>query len=179
MKKPMAKAGAYAPLREDLPLQLYTWLYFIAGLLGFMMLTWLLGKGWFWALFTGLLFMGIGNSIWISRVMAYGMKRFFTKTLMGFAIDVFRKRSVIKAAKEMIKVDEGFEHELVTVIQRESRWMVMVPLLISLAVLLLDILLPADLMYFQMAGIYFLAIGWGWMTLCRMGLLMMLPVDTE
>lgn len=104
------------------------------------------------------------------------MKKFFTKSLFGFVVDAIRKRSFQKAAEEMLNVSENAEAEMQEIIQRESRWLVVIPSLMLLATIVLDWLIDVSLRYFLIAEGYFVFIGLVWMLMCRQGRLTMLPI---
>ncbi|MGE9269369.1 MAG: hypothetical protein ACQKBU_01085 [Verrucomicrobiales bacterium] len=106
------------------------------------------------------------------------MKNFFTKSLLGFVLDIFRKKSVLRAAEEMLSVSDDAEQLVEQSIQRESRWLVMIPFLLLVATFLLDWVLDVSLDYFLTAEFYYLIVGFVWMVLCRRGRLGMLPLPS-
>lgn len=158
---------------------LYTWVYYILTLVGFLVLSHLQGESFIVGLITCLVISVPGHSIWRSRVSAFVLKKLFTKSFLGFAVDLFRTRSLSSATKEMINVGPFDKDELSIYTQKESRWLVIIPVLYVPVAVVLDYLLPMPQGYFTIAASYFLLVGWTWMRLCRQGWLCILPVDTE
>ena len=78
----------------------------------------------------------------------------------------------------MLNVGEDAEAEIQVIMQRESRWLVVTPILMLLVTFALDWQLDASLMYFLIAESYFVIVGLVWMILCRQGRLTMLPTGT-
>ena len=79
----------------------------------------------------------------------------------------------------MLSVSDGAEELIERSIQRESRWLAFIPLLLLAVTFLFDLLLEASLQYFLIAEIYYLMVGLVWMLLCRLGRLGMLPLPTN
>ena len=175
----IVKQGAHKPFRDDLPLGLHTWLFFAVTFFGFVLISVAIGVGVFWGILTSLVISFFSHSAWRSSVVALLMKRFFTKSLFGFVVDAFRKRSFLRAAEEMLAVSDDAEAEIQEIMQRESRWLVVIPTLMLLATGVLDWLIGANLRYFLIAESYYLFVGLVWMLMCRHGRLTMLPIGTS
>ncbi|TAE76900.1 MAG: hypothetical protein EAZ84_06100 [Verrucomicrobia bacterium] len=173
------KQGAYQPFRHDLPLGLHSWLFFAGTYAGFVLLSVAIGVGVFWGIVTSLVISFFSHSTWQASVGALLMKRFFTKSLIGFVIDAFRKKSFLRAAEEMLAVHDKADAEIEEIMQRESRWLFIIPALMLVGTGMLDWLIDANLRYFRIAESYFLLVGFIWMCLCRRGRLTMLPMASS
>ncbi|MGD9417402.1 MAG: hypothetical protein Q7R22_000565 [Verrucomicrobiota bacterium JB025] len=70
-----------------------------------------------------------------------------------------RRKSVLNAANEMLSARDEAGKLIQQSIQRESRWLALVPLLLLVATFLIDSLLQASLRNFLMAEAYYLVVG--------------------
>ena len=173
----MRRPAHYKPFREDLPLGLYTWFYAAGAYTGFVLLSVWQGVGVFWGLLTGGVILLSGHTAWRSSAGARIMKRVLTKSLFGFALDFVRTRSIEQAAEGMVDPSDDPKNDVFTIIQRQSRWLWVMPMLLFLFTKAVDAMTSHSLAYFLIAELYFALAGVIWMSLCRRGRLIMLSFE--
>jgi len=194
MKK-QTRFGNHVPFKEDIPLELHSWVYAILALSGWVLISWLIQVGAGWAIAASFCIMSLSHAAWRTRILAVMAKTYLVKSFFGFLIDIFKKKSLQSAIEDLCTVDENFEAEVESLIQRESRWLVVIPILLIIPTSILHLLFNAlgvtpfldktfhvNLSYFCITESYFFIVGIFWMIMCRRGRLTVLGLvdsDTE
>lgn len=160
-------------------LAIRSWGFLLLSILGFISLSVIQEVGLLAGVITSAIICFFSHFSWQARVSSILVKRFFTKTMFGFLLDIIRKRSLKKAFQDFIKIDENTEKEIEEIIKKQSKWLVITPTLMFLGTLCIDLILTVSFQYFLIAELYFALIGFIWMRLCKNNKLTMLPLEFE
>ena len=175
----MPALNDYKPLIDKPYAGVLAWLYYLGTLGLYAVLSHDTTLGVLGALILGLSITIPSHLIWRSIYRAFMAKHFFKNTALGFAKSALKNRSLEQAAKEMFEGDENKLQELTqkleTLVQKESRWLVIIPLLLTIPTAILQTVFQFQLELILYGEFYFGFVGFFWLRLCRSGKLPPLP----